>query len=123
LDYIIPLIRVQSNLGKGWIYYFLCPETKKRCSKLYLLDERFVGLAAAKDGFYQKELRPKKLRSMDKENDRVRKLEKAVKKMADGYLTYGGQPTKRLLQGIEAVSELNRLDHQWPPYPKIKGEG
>ncbi len=35
-DYLIDLVTVPSNLGKGEVLYFVCPETGKRCRILYL---------------------------------------------------------------------------------------
>jgi len=36
IDYKINLVSVKSNLGKGEIYYFLCPMTDLRCRILYM---------------------------------------------------------------------------------------
>ena len=35
MEYQIPIESIPSNLGKGHRYYFRCPETDKRCTKLY----------------------------------------------------------------------------------------
>jgi|LSQX01.3.fsa_nt_gb hypothetical protein len=35
MKYTISLDRIPSNLGRGYIYYFICPKTGKRCRVLY----------------------------------------------------------------------------------------
>lgn len=35
IKYTISLDRIPSNLGRGYIYYFICPKTGKRCRVLY----------------------------------------------------------------------------------------
>ena len=35
MNYRIYLDRIPSNLGRGFVYYFLCPNTGKRCRVLY----------------------------------------------------------------------------------------
>lgn len=39
--YKVYLDCVPSNLGKGEVWYFLCPKTHKRCRKLYSVDGYF----------------------------------------------------------------------------------
>ncbi len=36
VDYQIRIVSVRSNLGKGEVYYFLCPFSFKRCKTLYM---------------------------------------------------------------------------------------
>ena len=40
-NYKVKLISVPSNLGKGIIWYFLCPKTNKRCRILYSISGYF----------------------------------------------------------------------------------
>ena len=35
INYKVPLVSLPSNIGKGVIWFFLCPNTGKRCRKLY----------------------------------------------------------------------------------------
>ena len=48
--YKILLTSIPSNLGKGVVWYFICPFTWKRCRKLHLLDERFMHRSALPSG-------------------------------------------------------------------------
>ncbi len=41
IRYKIPLVSIPSNLGKGIIWYFICPKTQKRCRKLHLVGSYF----------------------------------------------------------------------------------
>ena len=41
VSYRIDLTKVQSNLGKGYVYYFVCPRTNKRCRILYQVNKYF----------------------------------------------------------------------------------
>jgi hypothetical protein len=36
IDYQVKLVRVPSNLGRGFRYYFVCPFSFKRCETLYM---------------------------------------------------------------------------------------
>lgn len=36
IDYKVMLVKVPSNLGRGFRYYFLCPFSHKRCETLYM---------------------------------------------------------------------------------------
>ncbi|WP_132051837.1 hypothetical protein [Pseudocnuella soli] len=38
---IIHLQAIKSNLGKGFVYFFICPQTGKNCRKLYLHEGHF----------------------------------------------------------------------------------
>src|SRR3990167_55726 len=35
INYRVKLVSALSNLGKGVVWYFVCPHTGKRCRKLY----------------------------------------------------------------------------------------
>ena len=48
-NYKIQLVSVPSNLSKGLIWYFLCPQTNKRCRKLYSIGGYFLHREAFQD--------------------------------------------------------------------------
>ena len=60
------LTSIPSNLGKGVVWYFICPFTWKRCRKLYLLDERFMHRSALPSEMYECQTQSKKWRGIDK---------------------------------------------------------
>jgi hypothetical protein len=53
INYKISLITIPSNLGKGSIWYFVCPETGKQCRKLYLSNGYFLHRTAFSDLMYE----------------------------------------------------------------------
>src|SRR5262245_41225875 len=53
VDYRVPLIKVPSNLGKGFVWYFQCPVTKKRCRVLYSIGSYFLHREAAEGAMYE----------------------------------------------------------------------
>ena len=40
-QYRIRIVSINSNLGKGKIYYFVCPHTNRLCRNLYLISGYF----------------------------------------------------------------------------------
>jgi len=42
MNYKIQLVCAPSNLGKGVVWFFVCPLTGKRCRKLYLANSFFI---------------------------------------------------------------------------------
>ena len=52
VNQIIHLEYLSSNIGNGKIWYFNCPVTMQRCSKLYLVNGGFVSRHAIKNGMY-----------------------------------------------------------------------
>ncbi len=48
IKYIIYLVSVPSNIGVGKVWYFLCPNTGKRCRKLYMINTYFLHRSAFK---------------------------------------------------------------------------
>ena len=42
VNYHVNLVSVPSNIGKGKVWYFLCPHTGKRCRKLYSVGGKFL---------------------------------------------------------------------------------
>jgi hypothetical protein len=65
-NYNIQIISKPSNLGKGNVFYFICPFTFKTCRKLNLYSEHFIHRSAIKDGMYSKQIESKKYRQIDR---------------------------------------------------------
>jgi len=42
INYKVDLVNVPSNIGKGVVWFFVCPMTGKKCRKLYLVDTYFT---------------------------------------------------------------------------------
>jgi len=89
-----------SNLGKGNIWYFLCPATGKRCRKLYLVGERFLHREAFEGCFYQKQVQSKYYTYLENTIGREFEADEAYDEMHRPFFKkyYNGKPTKRYLR-------------------------
>lgn len=98
--YKVYLTSTPSNLNKGEIWYFICPQTKKRCRKLYSIGGYFLHREAFKGCFYETQTQSKKQRDLDKTLRRVFGSETYINEMEKRYFkkTYAGKPTKRYLR-------------------------
>jgi len=100
VNYQVPLVTIPSNLGKGNIWYFLCPVTRKRCRKLYQVGERFLHREAFKGCFYQKQVCSKFYRHLENTIGRAFEADEAYEEMQKPYFKkkYNGKSTKRYLR-------------------------
>ncbi|TAL62566.1 MAG: hypothetical protein EPN85_02415 [Bacteroidetes bacterium] len=113
VNYRVQLVSIPSNLGKGVVWFFVCPHTGKRCRKLYLVGERFLHRKAFIGCMYKKQTQSKRWRLWDSILD----CEDAKEKIHSRYFKkhYNGKPTKRysqlLKKGEKIVSpfELEKL--------------
>jgi hypothetical protein len=98
INYRVNLVTSPSNLGRGVIWFFVCPVTGKRCRKLYLAGNHFYHRTAYR-GMYEKQAQSKKYRNLEKvfgsfEVDNLYKqlYKKNFKK------TYAGKPTRKYIR-------------------------
>lgn len=109
-NYKVLIVSTPSNLGKGFIWYFRCPKTRKKCRKLYSISGYFYHREAFKNVLYESQTQGKKYRLLDKtfggyfkSDDLYSELyKKSFKK------TYAGKPTKRYLK---IMRELKKSEH------------
>lgn len=111
INYRVLLTSIPSNLGKGIVWYFICPKTGKRCRKLYLADTYFYHRSAFQGCMYEKQTQSKKYRNLDKTLGvyyRVDLLyEQLYKKHFKKY--YRNKPTKRYLKITAQIEQATRL--------------
>ncbi|GLB49837.1 hypothetical protein [Neptunitalea lumnitzerae] len=109
--YRVYLIQYPSNLGKGFIWYFICPQTNKKCRKLYLVDGYFLHREAFKGCMYAKQTQTKKWREIEKVYGSYFDEEKHYKELHSKHFKthYNGKPTKRYLKLIAKLKEANRV--------------
>jgi len=107
--YEIKLVSIPSNLGKGAIWYFLCPRTKKKCRKLYLVDGYFLHRTAF-EGMYLCQTKSKNSRQLDKVLDTVFRCDDALEELHTKYFKthYNGKPTKRYLKILGKRKEAEK---------------
>ena len=109
-NYKVKLVSMPSNLGMGLIWYFLCPQTKKRCRKLYLIKGYFLHREAFKGCMYKIQTHSKrdrkiiqKYRPMYEGNEYDQILAKHLKH------SYNGKPTKRFLRIMKKIKAAGIL--------------
>ncbi len=111
--YRVNLISKVANLGKGKIWFFVCPHTGKLCRKLYLHDGYFLHRTAFKSLMYEKQLESKKNRALLKIFEACHVPDTVYLEFHKKYFKthYKGKPTKRYLR------LKNRIDiaDKFPP--------
>lgn len=109
INYRVQLVSAPSNLGKGVVWYFICPNTGKRCRKLYLGDTYFYHRSVIRGGMYKKQLQSKGERELYKTFELFFLSEVLDKKHLKKQ--YAGKPTKKYLNLIEKIqSAENNLN-------------
>jgi hypothetical protein len=107
INYRIYFELFPSNLGKGLVWFFICPRSGKRCRKLYLIGSHFYHRSAYNFGTYQTQTLGTKDKFLVKQFDKMVKSDNAKRKLYSKNFKkhYKGKPTKqylKLLKQIEA---------------------
>ena len=109
--YNVRLVSLPSNLGKGRIWYFLCPVTNKRCRKLYSIGGYFLHREAFNGCMYDSQIQSKKYRELDKTLGAYFKTDELYEQLYKKHFKkyYKGKPTKRYLRLIEKINNAERF--------------
>lgn len=112
MDYKIYLHSQPSNLGKGEVYYFICPVSNKKCRILYMAygSEIYKSKQAYRNRIYYP------IQTVSKNYyylQRYFDLERLAEKMARGKMKthYRGKPTKTYLRYMKLFDRLETADH------------
>lgn len=113
--YRVRLVSVPSNLGAGEVWYFLCPNTGKRCRILYSVGGWFLHRDAFNGVYYDSQIRSKKMRYYDKMFGPMYQTEKLYNELNKPSFKpyYNGQPTKRHIRinkKLHAASQVSIED-------------
>ena len=113
-NYKVHLVSVPSNLGKGIVWYFLCPETNKRCRKLYSIGGYFLHREAFKGCMYESQIQSKKYRQLDKTLGAYFRTDELYSQLYKKHLkkTYAGKPTKRYLRILEGIQRAENIYYE-----------
>ncbi len=105
VQYRVHLDAVPSNLGKGSVWYFICPRTMKRCRVLYQCGGRFVHRDECKGMMYLKQTYSHDTRAMIGLLDAHMDADKARAEMYGRHFRthYKGRPTKRYTRLLERL--------------------
>ena len=111
--YRVMLVSIPSNLGKGNIWYFRCPQTNKRCRKLYLVGGYFLHRAAFKGCMYESQIQSKKYRELDRTFGVYFKADNLYNQLYQKHFkkTYAGKPTKKYLRIMEQIDKSERISY------------
>lgn len=104
-NYKIELTSVPSNLGKGEILYFVCPDTGRNCRKIYLCPNTMIFKsreAHPKRLYYKCQRKSKYDRWLTRYFDTQKELE--ALEQQPYRKTYNNKPTRKALQ-IEQLKE------------------
>lgn len=112
-NYKIRLVSMSSNLGAGLIWYFLCPQTNKRCRKLYSIGGYFLHREAFTGCMYESQTHSKKWRQIEYKYgaffDREKINKQINKKNFKKY--YQGKLTKRYLRLMEQIQKAESIQY------------
>ena len=116
-NYKVYLTSTPSNLNRGKIWYFLCPQTKKRCRKLYSIGGYFLHREAFSGCMYETQTQSKKYRQLDKTFGAYFKIDNLYSELYKKNFkkTYAGKPTKRYLRIMEQIQKAENI-----PYHEIE---
>ena len=113
-NYKVNIVQVPSNLGKGFINYFICPQTKKRCRKLYLVSGYFLHRNAFKGCYYEKQTYSKNNRNTGKLYELYFGMETSFHQLYSKHFKkyYKGKPTKKYLKAIKRIELGKRINER-----------
>lgn len=102
-----------SNLGKGKVWYFVCPQTNKRCRKLYQISGYFFHREAFKSCYYEKQIQSKYARSLEKNLGAWLKSDKLYSELYSKHFRsqYNGKLTKRYLKLMKQIKEAESISY------------
>jgi hypothetical protein len=109
------LTSIPSNLGKGYVLFYECPDTLKRFKKLYLINGQFYTRPSLIGAMYEKQTYSNGIRKLGKKFEIFFGLDKAYQVMNKKYFKkyYKGIPTKkyrRLLEKIELSYTVKEIE-------------
>jgi hypothetical protein len=116
-NYKVYLTSTPSNLNRGEIWYFICPQTKKRCRKLYLIGGYFFHREAFDGCMYETQTQSKKYRYFDKTAGAYFRSDNLYSELNKKNFkkTYAGKPTKKYLRIMEQIQKAESI-----PYHEIE---
>jgi len=112
--YKVYLTSTPSNLNRGEIWYFICPQTNKRCRKLYSIGGYFLHREAFNGCMYETQTQSKKYRQMDKTLGAYFKTDKLYSELYKKHFkkAYAGKPTKKYLRIMEQLQKAEIIDYR-----------
>lgn len=102
-----------SNLNRGKIWYFICPQTKKCCHYLYSIGGYFLHREAFKGCMFETQTQSKKYRQLDKTLGVHFKSDDLYSELFKKHFkkTYAGKPTKKYLRIMEQIQKAESINY------------
>ena len=110
-NYKVYLTSTPSNLNKGEIWYFICPQTKKRCRKLYSIGGYFLHREAFNGCMYETQTQSKKSRYLDKTLGVYFRSDQLFEQLYKKHFKkqYAGKPTKKYLKLTQQIQRAESI--------------
>lgn len=117
INYSVQLVSIPSNLGKGVVWYFVCPRTGKRCRKLYLVSTYFYHRSAFRGCMYETQTHSKQTRYFDKLLGGYFHADTLYEQLYKKHFKkqYAGKPTKKYLKLSREIEQAEGI-----PYHEIE---
>jgi hypothetical protein len=111
ISYMVKLTSVPSNIGKGAVWYFICPKTGKRCRNLYLVGGYFYHRSAFQGCMYEKQTYSHKNRDLCQMFEKAFGSDKVYEQLySKGFKkNYAGKPTKKYLKLMRNLEDSRGL--------------
>ncbi|MEO8650146.1 MAG: hypothetical protein ABI539_13355 [Acidobacteriota bacterium] len=106
IEYCVKLESRISNLGKGLVWYFICPATGMRCRTLYGIGDYFLSRAAYPTAMYSGQTESKRYRNFSKAFVCL-DLRRDFLNKRHARTTYKGRLTKRYRRILEKEGRFN----------------
>lgn len=110
-NYKVNLISTPSNLNSGLVWYFVCPETNKRCRKLYSIGGHFLHREAFNGCMYESQTQSKKNRAFEKSIGVIFRTDDLYSQLYKKNFkkTYAGKPTKKYLRILRKIQQAESI--------------
>ncbi|MDO6389260.1 hypothetical protein Q4E40_03915 [Pontibacter sp. BT731] len=113
VKYKVELTTVPANIGKGEVWYFVCPNTGKNCRILYSVGALFLHRHACKGYLYEKQTYSQKNRGIMRMYEKLFTSDKVYEELYSKHFkrTYRGKPTKRFLKLIQKIRDRESVPY------------
>ena len=113
IKYRVQLFSALSNLGKGVVWYFVCPNTGKSCRKLYLANTYFYHRSAVMGCMYEKQTQSKKCRYLDRTIGLYFRSDQLFEQLYKKHFKkqYAGKPTKKFLRLTQQIQKAESISY------------
>lgn len=113
IRYKVELTTVPANIGKGKVWYFVCPSTGRNCRVLYSVGSLFLHRHACKGYMYEKQTYSQKNRGIMRMYEKVFNSDKLYEQLYNKHFkrSYAGKPTKRFLRLMQKIRESENMPY------------